>query len=345
MRCGRISVPKGCSPGRAALIKTENLVTFELAGIKIGHATDDVHHTGCTVILCPQGAVGSVDVRGPGPGTREVALLAPERPLHKVNAVVLTGGSAFGLATADGVVRYCSEQGVGYITPVRPVPIVTAAVVFDLFLNKGEHPPGPQMGYKACLDARIDNDAQGNIGAGAGVTLGKWAGPETMMKGGFGLAGVQLGDLVVGAAVVVNAIGDVVNPDGSVLAGARNQDGGWLVNRFPFRYAPFAPPPQMGTNTTLAVVMTNARITKVDAFRLSQRAHDGLAIAIRPAHMTHEGDTTFALATEQVDAPFEQVATAAVEVVAEAIRNAARHARSLGLIPGLGGNRRSETGG
>jgi L-aminopeptidase/D-esterase-like protein len=310
-------------------------VSFEIAGIEIGHATDEDHHTGCTVILCPQGAVGSVDVRGPGPGTREVALLAPERPLHKVNAVVLTGGSAFGLATADGVVRYLAEQGLGYVTPIRPVPIVSAAVVFDLFLNNGEHPPGAEMGYAAARDARPANDAQGNVGAGAGVTIGKWAGPDSMMKGGFGLAGVQLDDLVVGAAVVVNAIGDVLNRDGSVLAGALDAQGGWLVDRHPLRYAPFAPPPQMGTNTTLAVLMTNARLTKLDAYRLAQRAHDGLAIAIRPSHMTHEGDTAFALATEQVQAPFEQVATAATEMVAEAIRNAARHARSLGSIPGL----------
>ncbi len=310
-------------------------MSFEVDGIKIGHATDEEHHTGCTVILCPQGAVGSVDVRGPGPGTREVALLSPERPLHKVNAVVLSGGSAFGLATADGVVRYLAEQGVGHVTPIRPVPIVSAAVVFDLFLNGGEHLPGAEMGYAAARDARPGNEMQGNVGAGAGVVIGKWAGPKSMMKGGFGLAGVQLGDLVVGAAVVVNAIGDVLNKDGSVLAGAHDAQGEWLVKRHPLRFVPDAPPPQMGTNTTLAVVMTNARLTKLDAFRLAQRAHDGLAIAIRPAHMTHEGDTAFALATEQVEAPFEQVATAATEMVAEAIRSAARHARSLGSIPGL----------
>ena len=312
-------------------------MSFEITGIEIGHATNEEHHTGCTVILCPQGAVGSVDVRGPGPGTREVALLAPERPMHKVNAVVLTGGSAFGLATADGVVRYLAEQGLGYVTPVRPVPIVSAAVVFDLFLNNGENLPGAEMGYAAARDARPANNSQGNVGAGAGVTVGKWAGPDPMMKGGFGLAGLQIDELVVGAAVVVNAIGDVLNRDGSVLAGARNPQGEWLVNHHPLRYAPSAPPLQMGTNTTLAVVMTNARLTKLDAYRLAQRAHDGLAIAIRPSHMTHEGDTAFALATEQVEAPFEQVAIAATEMVAEAIRNAVRHARTVGSITGLAG--------
>ena len=310
-------------------------MTVELANVHIGHATDEKNHTGCTVILCPEGAVGSVDVRGPGPGTREIALLAPERPLHKVNGVVFTGGSAFGLAAADGVMRYLSEKGYGYITPIRPVPIVTAAVVYDLFLSQGQNPPGAEMGYTACLDAREDNYTQGNIGVGAGVTVGKWSGPEHMMKGGFGLAGVQIDELIIKAAVVVNAIGDVVNSDSSVLAGARDQDGQWLAGRYPFRFVPFAAPPQMGTNTTLAVVMTNARMSKQDAYRLAQRAHDGFAIAIRPTHMTHEGDTAFALATEQVDAPFEKVATAAVEMVAEAIRNAVRHAHSLGSIQGL----------
>lgn len=310
-------------------------MTFEIAGIEIGHATDEEHHTGCTVILCRQGAVGSIDVRGTGPGTREAALLGPERPLHKVNAVVLTGGSAFGLATADGVVRYLAEGGYGHVTPIRPVPIVAGAVVFDLFANKGEYPPGPEMGYAAAQDARPGNDAQGNIGAGAGVFVGKWAGFEAMMKGGFGLAGVQMGDLVVGAAAVANCIGDVLNSDGSVLAGAHDGQGGWMADQYPLRYSPAAGPPPAGTNTTLVVVMTNARLTKIESYRLAQNAHDGMAIAIRPAHMDHEGDTAFALATEQVDAPFAQVASAATEMVAEAIRSAVRHAHSLDTIPGL----------
>lgn len=310
-------------------------MTVELENVRIGHATDDENHTGCSVILCPDGAVGSVDVRGPGPGTREIALLSPERPLHKVNGIVLTGGSAFGLATADGVVRYLAEHGYGYITPIRPVPIVAGAVVYDLFLNQGQHFPDAKMGYAACLDARIDNDSQGNVGAGAGVTVGKWSGPNHMMKGGFGLAGIQIEDLKVKAVVVVNAVGDVVNSDGSVLSGAHDEEGQWLARQHPFRYVDFAPPPQMGTNTTLAVVMTNAKLDKLDTFRLAQRAHDGFAIAIRPTHMTHEGDTAFALATEQVDAPFEKVATAAVEMVAEAIRSAVRHAQTIVGIPGL----------
>ncbi len=279
--------------------------------------------------------MGSIDVRGTGPGTREAALLGPERPLHKVNAVVLTGGSAFGLATADGVVYYLAEQGYGHVTPIRPVPIVAGAVVFDFFANKGQHPPGPEMGYAAAREARPANDAQGNIGAGAGVFVGKWAGFEAMMKGGFGLAGLRLGDLVVGAAAVVNCIGDVLNSDGSVLAGARGSAGGWMAEQYPLRFIRTAVPPPEGTNTTLVVVMTNAKLTKLESYRLAQNAHDGMAIAIRPAHMDHEGDTAFALATEEIEAPFAQVASAATELVAEAIRSAVRHARSLGSIPGL----------
>lgn len=311
-------------------------MAVEIENVRIGHATDETHHTGCSVILCPEGAVGSVDVRGPGPGTREIALLSPERPLHRINGIVLTGGSAFGLASADGVVKYLAERGYGYVTPIRPVPIVSAAVVYDLFLNGGKLTPGWEMGYAACENAEPGNDAQGNVGAGAGVTIGKWSGPENMMKGGFGLAGDQIDDLIIKAAVVVNAIGDVVNADGSVLAGARDSNGGWQVENHPYRYVPFAPSPQLGTNTTLAVIMTNAKLNKLEVFRLAQRAHDGFAMAIRPTHMTHEGDTAFALATEQVEAPFEKVATAAVEIVAEAIRNAARHAKSLEFVPGLG---------
>ena len=310
--------------------------SIHIPGLKIGHATNETNHTGCTVILCPEGAVGSVDVRGPGPGTRETALLAPDRPVHKVNAVVLTGGSAFGLAAADGVVRYLSERGWGHVTPIRPVPIVTAAVVYDLFLSRGEVLPDADMGYAACLAAANGDVAQGNVGAGAGVTVGKWAAPKHMpMKGGFGLSSMAYDDLIVTAVAVVNSIGDIVNADGSVLAGARTQDGSWLAEEKPLRYIPSSEPPQWGTNTTLIVVATNARLTKVDAYRLAQRAHDGLAIAVRPAHMTHEGDTAFALATGQIDANFDLVANMAVEVVAEAIRNGVRHAGSVGSILGL----------
>lgn len=310
-------------------------MSMNIPGLKIGHATDLEHHTGCTVFLCPEGTVASVDVRGPAPGSRESALLQPEKPISDINGIVLTGGSAFGLATADGVMRFLAEKGVGHYTPIRPVPLVPAAVVYDLFFS-GEHPPTAEMGYAACQDARETNIEQGNVGAGAGVTVGKWGGFENIiMKGGFGIASERIDHVVVSAAAVTNAVGDVVNKDGTMLAGAKKKDGGWMVDDNPYRIFRGGPPTVIGTNTTLVVVATNARLTKVEANRLAQRAHDGMAIAIRPAHTTHDGDTAFAMGTCQVEADFEIVANVAVEMVAEAIRNGSRHAKSVGPVLGL----------
>lgn len=310
-------------------------MTRSLAGIRIGHATKDEAHTGCTVFLCPDGAVGGVDVRGPAPGSRETALLSPDKSVMTINAVLLTGGSAFGLSAADGVMRYLAEHEIGHPTPVKPIPIVAGAVVYDLFMNGGTVMPDSEMGYAACLSAETDEIIQGNVGAGAGVTVGKWGGFTGIMKGGFGFATETIDEFTIGAAAVVNAVGDVVSADGSVLAGARDPEGGWLVDKDPFRRFPEMPPAHLGTNTTLIVVATNAKLDKVGTNRLAQRAHDGLAIAIRPAHTTHDGDTAFALATGKIEASFDLVANVAVEIVAEAIRNGVRAARSVGTIPGL----------
>lgn len=309
---------------------------MDFAGVKIGHSTDRENHTGCTVFLCPEKTVGSVDVRGPAPGSREAALLALDKPIEYVSGLVLSGGSAFGLATADGVMRYLAEQGIGHPTPIRPIPIVPAAIVYDLFLGKGQRLPGADMGYEACVNAQEQEVAQGNVGAGTGVTVGKWAGFQTMMKGGFGLASVEVDELEVSAAAVVNAVGDVVNEDGTVLAGARGASGEWMVARDKYRRFPEVAPAALGTNTTLVVVATNAPLNKIGCNRLAQRAHDGLALAIRPAHTTHDGDTVFALATGRLSAAaFDAVANIAVEVVAEAIRSAVRQAESVAGIPGL----------
>lgn len=312
----------------------------DFAGIRVGHATHPEHHTGCTVFLCPKGTFGSVDARGPAPGSREFALLAPDKPDDKeVNAVVLTGGSAFGLATADGVMRYLAERGIGHPTPVRPVPIVPAAVVFDLGLSATAFTPDATSGYDACVAAETfaGEIAQGNYGAGTGVLVGKWAGFPHMMKGGFGIASIRIGEIVVAAGAVVNAVGDVLNGDGSVLAGARNPDGGWMVARHPLRYVDELLIPPAGTNTTLIVVATNARLSRSELARLTHQAHDALAIAVRPSHTRHDGDVAFALATERVDAPISLVNNLAVAVVTEAIRNGVRHAATLLKIPGLAG--------
>lgn len=306
-----------------------------LAGLKIGHATNEKYHTGCTVFLCPPETVASVDVRGPAPGSRESALLQLDKPIQFVHGIMLTGGSAFGLATADGAMRYLAEHNIGHPTPIRPIPLVPTAVVFDLFMNEGKRLPDAQMGYLACQNVASESIAQGNVGAGAGVTVGKWNGFQTMMKGGFGLSSIKMGDLIVGAGAVVNAVGDVVNEDGTVLAGARDEQGHWIVAENPYRRFPNLQETAVGTNTTLAVVYTNAKLSKVETNRLAQRAHDGFAIAIRPVHTTHDGDTAFALATSQIEASFDFVANLAVHAVAEAIRNGVRQAKSVGSIPGL----------
>ena len=319
----------------------ESLGITRVEGIRLGHATDELNHTGCTVILCPEGTVGSVDARGPAPGSRETALLAPEKPIEEVNAILLTGGSAFGLAAADGVMRSLEARGIGHWTPRARVPIVPAAVVYDLFFSEGIRRPDAEMGYQACEAASDGPVAQGNVGAGAGVTVGKWGGFEGIMKGGFGSAAqvVMIDDrseLVVGAAAVTNGVGDVLDEDGSILAGARAPGGGWLAEGDPIRHMLVDPVPP-GTNTTLLVVATNAKLSKVEALRLAQLAHNGLAIAVRPSHTTHDGDTAFALATRQVEARFDLVGYLTVQVVSQAIRSAVRHAATVGAVPGLAG--------
>lgn len=313
---------------------------IDFAGIRIGHATHPEHNTGCTVFLCPDGTLGGVDARGPAPGSREFALLAPDKPDDKeVDAILLTGGSAFGLAAADGVMRYLAERGIGHPTPIRPVPIVPAAVVFDLGFNNVPFLPNAESGYQACVaaEAFAGEIAQGNVGAGAGVLVGKWAGFPHMMKGGFGVASLRRDGVVVAAAAVVNAVGDVVNEDGSVLAGARDSQGGWQAAVNPLRYVDISLLPPAGTNTTLIVVATNAHLSRSGLARLSHHAHNGLAIAVRPSHTRHDGDVAFALATGQVATAENLVNNMAVAAVTEAIRNGVRHARSMMGIPGLAG--------
>ena len=307
-------------------------MTLHTAGLKIGHVTDSEHHTGCTVFLCPAGTLGSVDVRGPAPGGRETTLLQPDKHVTTLNAVVFAGGSAFGLATADGVMQYLKEHNIGHVTPIRPIPIVPAAIVYDLFLGGGQVLPDAAMGYQACLNASETNFAQGNVGVGAGVTVGKWGGFKAMMKGGFGLASAQEGELVVFAAAVVNSVGDVLAEDGSVLAGARAEDGSWLVQRDPWRRFPELPP-VAGTNTTLALVATNARFTKAQAQILAQRVQDGVAIAVRPRTI-HDGDTAFALSTGPLEASFDLVSNIALEMTVEAIRNGVRQAHTVAGVAG-----------
>ena len=311
-----------------------------IKGFRVGHARHTEAPTGCTVILCPEGTIAGVDVRGPAPGSRETALLSVDKPIARLDALLFTGGSAFGLAAADGVMRYLAERGVGHPTPVTPIPIVAASVIYDLGLAGGSVHPDADLGYAACRAARpLPPEAQGSAGVGAGVgaTVGKWAGRALMMKGGVGFAERDAEGVLVAALAVVNAVGDVLGEDGQVLAGARDEDG-WLADRTPERWLPqSAQFPVAGTNTTLVAVITDAAMSKPEAGRLAQRAHDGIARAVLPAHTTYDGDTAYALASGSRTAPFDLVAAIAVECVSTAIRNAVRHAAPTADVMGLGG--------
>jgi L-aminopeptidase/D-esterase-like protein len=306
-----------------------------VAGIRVGHATDLEAATGCTVVLCESGAAAGVEVRGGAPGTRETDLLHPLSHVQQVQAVLLTGGSAFGLAAADGVMRYLEERGVGYDVGVTRVPIVPAAVIFDLRLGRHDIRPGPEMGYLACQAASEGPVEEGSIGAGAGATVGKVLGPGGAMKGGVGtFAEALAGGAVVAALVVVNAIGDVVTADNRILAGTRDPESGrFLAAAALLRQSMAAT--RVRDNTVVGVVATNVRLSKVDCNRLARVAHHGLAMAVSPSHTTLDGDTFFALSTGEAAGQYDVVAAVTPTVVAEAIRRGVRTARGLHGVPGL----------
>lgn len=294
----------------------------DVPGVRVGHWTDTEARTGCTVVLLPDdGATTSVDVRGAAPGTRETDLLRPEATVPRAHAILLTGGSAFGLAAADGVVRHLESHGIGTPTPAGPVPIVPAAVLFDLAVGSASVRPDAEAGLAAVLDAERGLPCTGGtVGAGAGATVGKLFGSP--VDGGLGTASEVLASgAVVGALAAVNAVGDVVAEDGSVLAGATAPG---TVARLLAGEAPGPPPP--GASTTLAVVATDAVLTKTQCHRLAQVAHDAFAQAIRPVHTGFDGDTVFAVSTGDGepldDAAFLVVQVAAVETLARAVRSA-----------------------
>ncbi|MDH4378237.1 MAG: P1 family peptidase [Ramlibacter sp.] len=312
----------------------------DVAGISVGHFTEPRRPTGCTVVLVPAGAVGGVDVRGAAPGTRETDLLSPVNTVDVVHAVLLSGGSAFGLDAAGGVMRWLEEQGVGVDVGAARVPIVPAAVLFDLLVGDARIRPGADAGYAACEAASHTPPAEGNVGAGTGACVGKVFGHERAMKGGIGTASVTVGGVTVGALIACNALGDVIDPDtGRVLAGARTADGQGLADIRRSLLAGEAPIPILaGSNTTIGVVATDAKLTKVQANRLAQVAHDGLARAINPVHTVADGDTLFALATGRHDKhPGMMVlATMAAEAVARATVRAVRAAQSLTAVNARG---------
>ncbi|GCE27755.1 peptidase S58 [Dictyobacter alpinus] len=308
----------------------------DVPGIRVGHDTNLEAGTGCTVVLCETPAVGGVDVRGGAPATRETDLLHPLCMVDEVNAVLLTGGSAFGLDAASGVVRYLEERGVGYDTGVVRVPIVPAAAIFDLPFGSATIRPDSASGYQACKSAETATGPleQGTIGGGTGATVGKMLGPDFAMKGGVGSASQELiGGIIVGAIVLVNALGDIIDlQTQQVVAGTRNAAGKSSATNNPFG------------NTTIAVIATNATLTKAEATKVAQMAHDGMAHVIRPAHTMFDGDTVFTLAlgdktsgiqhdTATAAQHVSTLGAAAAHTLARAIVKAVRQASELHNIP------------
>lgn len=308
-----------------------------VAGLKVGHFTDPRRPTGCTVVLCDPGTVGGVDVRGAAPGTRETDLLAPGTLVEHVHAVLLSGGSGFGLEAATGVVRWLEEHGHGLeVGPVR-VPIVPAAVLFDLWLGDPHVRPDAEAGYAACVAASNATPAQGNVGAGAGATVGKLFGIERAMKGGIGHASIRVGTVTVAALVAVNALGDVVDPaTGEPIAGARSADGRRLLRSMQaIERGELPERPRAGSATAIGVIATDAVLSKAQASRLASMAHDGLARTINPAHTMTDGDTLFALATGTSGRPADMTVLGALaaEATARAVLSAIHHATGLPGLP------------
>ena len=330
-------------------MKLKNAIT-DVPGIEVGQAQDEEALTGCTVILCRKGAVAGVDVRGGAPGTRETDLLNPVNQVEKVHAILLAGGSAYGLDAASGVMRYLEEQGIGFDVGVAKVPIVPAAILFDLAIGKPDVRPDAEMGYCAASVASSDVPQEGNVGAGTGATVGKILGSKTAMKAGLGTASMKVGGLIVGAIVAVNAFGDVIDAQsGQIVAGARStkfsplglgQDG-YFGNTLELMKT-FVGQTAMGfvtkSNTVIGVVATNAKLTQAETTKVAQMAQDGLARAIRPAHTMLDGDTIFTLATGDKKVDPSTVGAFAAEVMAQAILRGVVNAASVGDFPGLKGS-------
>lgn len=301
----------------------------DVKGIKVGNAEDLIGATGCTVIIIENGAVCGVDVRGGAPGTRETDLLDPVNLVEKVHAIYIGGGSAFGLDGASGVMKYLEEKRIGFDVGYTKVPIVPGVIIFDLGVGSPFVRPDKEMGYQACLNAKDEFSKQGNIGAGAGCTVGKAFGMGQCMKAGLGIESIKVRELIVGALAVVNAFGDIVDPEtNSIIAGALSPDKKSFLNTEEFiihgnvKETPFK-------NTTIGVVATNAKLTKAMAKRVAMMAQDGIARTIRPAHTMFDGDTVFALSTGEVEEDVSRIGIIAAKMLERAIVNAVKNADSL----------------
>ena len=305
-------------------------------GIKLGHAQNEKGGTGCSVVICNEGATGGVDVRGGSPGTRETDLLNPMEMVDKINAVVLSGGSAFGLDASSGVMEYLEEKGIGFDVTVTKVPIVCQAVLFDLAFGNPKVRPDKQMGIEACKNSETyDDDINGNIGAGYGATVGKFLGSSYSMKGGLGTYAVKIGDLEVGAIVAVNCLGDVVDPSNlDIIVGAYDREKNKFLNTEKIILDNLEHPknPFKG-NTTIGIIVTNANFTKAQANKVASMAHNGYGRTMRPAHTMFDGDTIFTMATNKVDADVTTVGMIAAQVMEQAIIRGVKSAQGLLGIP------------
>ncbi len=319
----------------------------DVPGVEVGNAQDESALTGCTVILVRKGAVGGVDVRGSAPGTRETDLLNPINLVEKVHAVLLAGGSAFGLDAATGVMRYLEERKIGFNTGVAKVPIVPAAILFDLGIGNPSIRPDAAMGYQACASASKGRPAEGNVGAGTGASVGKLFGAALATKSGLGTASIKASGIIVGALVAVNSFGDVIDPrNGTIAAGLRSGKVGpvRVGGTEPFadtflamKHLPGRSVLSLATraNTVIGAVATNAKLTKAEATKVAQMAQDGVARAIRPAHTMLDGDTIFALSTGNGNANLTLVGTLAAEVMSAAILRAVKMAKGAGGLPAM----------
>lgn len=302
---------------------------LDVKGLKVGQVEDTNGLTGCTVVICEEGAVCGVDVRGSAPGTRETDLLDPINMIQKVHAVVLSGGSAFGLESTCGVSKYLEEKGIGFDVGVAKVPIVVGAVLFDLAAGDPKCRPNMEMGYKACEVASESILKQGNYGAGCGATVGKIKGPDYAMKGGIGSYSIKLDNgLVVSALIAVNALGDVYE-DGNVIAGVLDNTKTKTLNSYELMKQGVNKGGFSIDNTTIGIVATNAKLDKAGCKKISQMSHNGYAKAIFPIHTPHDGDTIFTMATGEIEADITLLGSLATEVVEKSIINAIKNADTI----------------
>lgn len=307
----------------------------DVPGVKVGHKENKEALTGCTVVLFEEGATGGVDVRGSAPGTRETDLLNSTNLVEKVHGILLSGGSAFGLDAASGVMQYLEEQGIGLDVGVAKVPIVPGAVLFDLAVGDSKVRPNKEMGYEASRSASAENFKTGNAGAGCGATVGKLAGPDFCMKGGLGSASIRLENgVVIGAIVAVNAVGDVRDPvTGKILAGPYDRKTKTMIDSMVLLEKNYRAPIRPGTNTTIGIVAVNADLTKSEANKVAQMAQDGYARTIYPVHTMNDGDTIFAAATGGIRIPVDVAGALAAKVMEMAILNAVQSAEAIAGIP------------